>query len=145
MPGFRLLPENITGLAADRAREGTVLEGTGDLPGAISLYEAALAESLAESPQMPGFLCGRLAAMYRRERRYQDEVDLLEGYRDSQTNEVARSRFDARLSKARALADKHIRSESSALASVRAIKRSVRRPSRAAALRDEQDGPTPLS
>jgi phage-related minor tail protein len=127
MPGFRTVPENITGVAADCARKATALEETGDRSGAITLYECALTESLAERPQMPGFVCGRLAAVYRRERRYQDELDLLERYRDSQTDEDARTRFDARLSKARALTEKHARTDSAALASVRAIKPSPRR------------------
>ena len=55
---------------------------------------------------MPGWICGRLASIYRTLKRYDDEVMLLERYRESQTTEEARTRFDARLSKARAIADR---------------------------------------
>ena len=142
MPGFRALAHNVTGRAAERAREAAALEEAGDQVGAITLYEQALNESLAERPELPGFVCGRLAAVYRRQGRFQDELDLLERYRDSQTDEDARSRFDARLSKARALADKHARSDSAALASVRAIKPSARRSRRAAPDGDVGGSPT---
>lgn len=127
MPGFRVLSENFTGAAADHARAATACEEAGDRAGAISLYESALSASLSAHPQMPGFVCGRLAAAYRRDGRYQDELELLERYRDSQTDDDARARFDARLSKARALAEKHTKRDSAALASVRAIKKKVRR------------------
>lgn len=127
MPGFRILSLTVTGVAADIAREATALEALGNYAGAIALYERALTLSLAERPELPGFICGRLAAAYRHQAQYQDEVDLLERYRDSQTDEDARNRFDARISKARALSDKYTRSDSAALASVRAIKRSSRR------------------
>ena len=142
MPGYRLLPANVTGLAADRTREATLLEEQGDHRHAILMYEQALTASLAERPQLPGFVCGRLAAVYRREGRYQDELDLLERYRDSQTDEDARTRFDARLSKARALAARHMRTECAALSSVRAIKPSTRRGRRSGAVREEGNGPT---
>lgn len=127
MPGFRTLSDAVTGGVADLAREATARDERGDHDGAIALFERALDMAAAERVELPGFVCGRLAASYRRAGRYQDELELLERYRDSQTAEDARSRFDARLSKARALADKHRRTDSAALASVRAIKPSARR------------------
>lgn len=139
MPGFRSLSENVTGSVAERAREAAALEESGDHRAAIAVYEAALEESAAIRPQLPGFVCGRLAAAYRRQGRYQDELDLIERYRDSQTDDDARSRFDARLSKARALADKHTRRDSAALASVRAIKPSARRARRSSSRAEDSD------
>jgi hypothetical protein len=122
MPGYRELPESLTGAAADSAREATRLEQDGDRAGAVERYEAALAESLRASPEVPAFLCGRLAMLYRTLGRHADEVALLEHYRDSQDTDDARTRFDARLSKAVALAVKHQPRDSTALASVRAIR-----------------------
>jgi hypothetical protein len=57
--------------------------------------------------------------MYRTLKRYDDEVALLVRYRDSQRSEEARVRFDARLSKARAIAERNDRSDTRMLASVR--------------------------
>ena len=71
--------------------------------------------------ELPGWLCGRLAALYRALKRYDDEVLLLERYRESQTSEEARTRFDARLSKARAIAERKRRTDTRALASVRRV------------------------
>jgi hypothetical protein len=119
MPGYRELPESLTGAAADSAREATRLEQDGDRAGAVERYEAALAESLRASPEVPAFLCGRLAMLYRTLGRHADEVALLEHYRDSQDTDDARTRF---LSKAVALAVKHQPRDSTALASVRAIR-----------------------
>jgi hypothetical protein len=132
MPGYRELPESLTGAAADSAREAARLELDGDRQAAVELYEAALAASLRVSPEVPAFLCGRLAMLYRALGRHADEVALLERYRDSQSAEDARARFDARLSKAVALAVKNQPKDSMALASVRAIRsasesRSLRR------------------
>jgi hypothetical protein len=121
MPGYRVLPDTLAGGAADWTREGARLEEQGDFRGALLAYERAMAEALTHSPVLPGFICGRLAALYRRLGRNDDEVDLLESYRNSQVCEKARMRYDARLSKARALADKARKRDSGALASVRAI------------------------
>ena len=122
MPGYRTLPDTLAGGAADWTREGARLEEQSDFPGALRAYETAFAEALMQSPVLPGFICGRLAALYRRLGRNDDEVDLLETYRSSQVCEKARMRYDARLSKARAIADKVRKRDSVALASVRAIK-----------------------
>jgi hypothetical protein len=124
MPGYRSLPDALSGAAADLVRDAYRLEQEGEHASAMHLYLQAITESLKERPEMPSFVCGRLAAVYRRLERYQDEVDLLESFRDTQTQEDSRARFDARLSKARAIADKHERSDSGALNSVREVKRS---------------------
>ena len=71
---------------------------------------------------MPGWICGRLASIYRTLKRYDDEVELLERYRESQTSEEARTRFDARLSKARAVAERKRRPVTGALETVRQVR-----------------------
>jgi hypothetical protein len=123
MPGYRELPESLDGSAAQYTREASSLEQQDDFNGALRAYEQALAEALRQSPVVPDFICGRLAALYRRLGRYDDEVELLESYRDTQVSDRARMRFDARLSKARAIAEKRSKRESGALESVRAIKK----------------------
>jgi len=117
MPGYRAIPSYMTGDAADQAREAESHQRAGDLQSAILMLEEALEASLATRPEMPGWLCGRLAALYRTSGRYDDEVRLLERYRESQNDEEASTRYDARLSKARTIAERKRRS---ALASVRA-------------------------
>lgn len=121
MPGYRALSSHVTGAAADSAREAESLRRDGDPHTAAILLEEALAASAAASPELPGWLCGRLAALYRTLGRHDDEVMLLERYRASQTSDDARSRYDARLSKARTIAERKRRSESGALASVRKV------------------------
>ncbi len=118
------MPETLSGIAAEFVREASLREQQHDQAGALILYEQALAEAGLDSPAMPGFVCGRLAALYRRVGRYDDEVLLLERFAESQAHKDTRSRFDARLSKARAIAEKNRRSDSTALESVRAVRRS---------------------
>jgi hypothetical protein len=110
----------MTGDAADQAREAESRQRAGDVGAAIRMLEEALEASLATRAELPGWLCGRLAALYRTSGRYDDEVRLLERYRESQNAEEARTRYDARLCKARTIAERKRRSESGALASVRA-------------------------
>jgi hypothetical protein len=121
MPGYRELSEALSGDAAERTRHAQRFEQQGLNHEAVAEYEAALME-LGPGNPMPGFVCGRLAALYRRIARYDDEVTLLERYRESQVTDEARTRYDARLSKARAIADTKRRSDCGALASVRALK-----------------------
>jgi hypothetical protein len=120
MPGYKSLPSFMTGQAADQVREAESRHRIGDSQTAVQLLEDALEASIARRPELPGWLCGRLAALYRTLGRYDDEVALLERYRESQTSEDARTRYDARLSKARTIADRKRRSDSGALLSVRA-------------------------
>ena len=123
MPGYRALPEHFSGVVADLTREAGLLEEQGQQADAIALYERALAAAVIENAPMPSYLCGRLAMLYRQAGRHADEVDLLERYQLSQTSERERVRYDARLSKARALKQKAYRShDSGALASIRALR-----------------------
>jgi hypothetical protein len=72
---------------------------------------------------MPGWLVGRLAMKYRALGRYDDEVQLLERYEATQHSESMRTRYLARLSKARAMAamrKRHTRSDG-ATSSVRQL------------------------
>jgi hypothetical protein len=110
----------MTGAAADQVREAEARHRLGDSATAVQLLEEALVASVAARPAYPGWLCGRLAALYRTLGRYDDEVHLLERYRESQTSEEARTRYDARLCKARTIAERKRRPDSGALESVRA-------------------------
>jgi hypothetical protein len=122
MPGYRSIPTSFTGDAAESVRAAALLTKNGDLAGAAALLEEALAASLLVRHEMPGWLCGRLAVLYRSLGRLEDEVHLLERYCDSQTSDDARSRYDARLSKARTLlARKRPTNDSGANASVREL------------------------
>jgi hypothetical protein len=122
MPGYRSLSANLSGTAAEHAREAELSQRHGDPQAAARLLEEALAASLRSRPEMPGWVCGRLASIYRTLKRYDDEVELLERYRESQTSEEARTRFDARLSKARAIADRKRRPVTGALETVRQVR-----------------------
>jgi hypothetical protein len=119
MPGYKSLPEQFSGPAAEQVRLAELLQRAGANEDAVHLLESALEVCVASSPELPGWLCGRLASMYRMLKRYDDEVGLLVRYRDSQQSEEARVRFDARLSKARAIAERKGRSDTRMLASVR--------------------------
>jgi hypothetical protein len=124
-------------MAADHAREAEARQRGGDAAMAAQLLEEALEASILTRPEMPGWICGRLASIYRSLKRYDDEVMLLERYRESQTTEEARTRFDARLSKARAIAERKRRPVTGALETVRQVRRRSkerrRGPARAAA------------
>jgi hypothetical protein len=122
MPGYRSLSSHISGTAAEHAREAEVRQRDGDPEAAAKLLEEALEASMRVKPELPGWVCGRLASIYRTLKRYDDEVMLLERYRESQTSEEARTRFDARLSKARAIADRKRRPDTGALATVRQVR-----------------------
>ena len=121
MPGYKPLPITVTGPAADQARQAEFRRKGGDPDTAVRLLEEALDASVRLDAVLPGWLCGRLAALYRTLERYDDEVSLLERYRDSQVTEEARVRYDARLSKARTIADRKRRRESGAVQSVRRV------------------------
>src|SRR6476620_2494921 len=122
MPGYRSLSAHLSGMAADHAREAEAHQRGGDAAMAAQLLEEALEASLRTRSEMPGWICGRLASIYRTLKRYDDEVELLERYRESQTSEEARTRFDARLSKARAIADRKRRPLTGALVTVREVR-----------------------
>src|SRR6476620_4819859 len=122
MPGYRSLSAHLSGMAADHAREAEAHQRGGDAAMAAQLLEEALEASLRTRSELPGWVCGRLASIYRTLKRYDDEVALLERYRESQTSEEARNRFDARLSKARAIAERKRRADTGALATVRQVR-----------------------
>jgi hypothetical protein len=71
---------------------------------------------------MPAWICGRLAAVYRSLDRHDQEVELLERYCESGVTDEASARFRARLSKARAIADRARKTESGALQTVREVR-----------------------
>lgn len=123
MPGYRSLSTHLSGTAAEHAREAEAHQRGGDAAMAAQLLEEALEASVRTRPEMPGWICGRLASIYRSLKRYDDEVMLLERYRESQTTEEARTRFDARLSKARAIAERKRRPVTGALETVRQVRR----------------------
>src|SRR5215218_9124484 len=122
MPGYRTLSVNLSGTAAEHARQAELRQRGGDPETAARLLEEALQAGLRTRPEMPGWVCGRLASIYRTLKRYDDEVELLERYRESQTSEEARTRFDARLSKARAVAERKRRPVTGALETVRQVR-----------------------
>ena len=135
----------MTGAAADQVREAEARHRLGDSATAVQLLEEALAASLAVRPVYPGWLCGRLAALYRTLGRHDDEVLLLERYRDSQESEEARTRYDARLCKARTIAERKRRRNSGALDSVRAsLERPRARRSRSTPAKPAAPVPAPL-
>jgi hypothetical protein len=72
-------------------------------------------------------LCGRLAALYRSLKRYDDEVVLLERYEATQESDEARVRFKARLSKARSIAASKRKQGNGAINSVRQVLNTARR------------------
>ena len=149
MPGYRTLSAHLSGTAAEHAREAEAHQRGGDAAMAAQLLEEALEASVLTRPELPGWICGRLASIYRSLKRYDDEVMLLERYRESQTTEEARTRFDARLSKARAIAERKRRPVTGALETVRQVRRRSkerrRGPARAVTIKpaNTMAGPTP--
>lgn len=122
MPGYRALPSRVSGPAADQVRQAELYQRAGNLQAAAELLEQTLDELTADVGAMPGWICGRLAAVYRAQRRYDDEVALLERYAETQVSEDARARFRGRLSKARAIADRQCRKETGDIQTIRQVK-----------------------
>jgi hypothetical protein len=121
VPGYKALPSQFKDDAADHVRYAEVLQRAGDLSEAAHMLESTLCVCERTTSELPGWLCGRLASLYRTLGRYDDEVLLLERYRESQSSADAGSRFDARLSKARAIAERKRRTDTRALSSVRCV------------------------
>ena len=84
------------------------------------MYERAVSRAIEADGDIPASIVGRLAVIYRRLGRFDDEIFLLERYRDSLDDDDLQARYRARLAKAYALAAQHRASDSVALASVRA-------------------------
>jgi hypothetical protein len=117
MPGYGIAAEHF-GEGAEAARAAEELRRTGDVCGAIAMLEETLEVCARSKPELPAWLVGRLAMSYRTARRYEDEVNLLLRYRDSQTADSERSRYDARLTKALALEERSRRNTFGALTSL---------------------------
>ena len=132
MPGYKSLSDYVTGDVADDVRRAEMLLRSGARTEAVLVLESTLADFARTRGALPGWLCGRLAVLYRSLGRHDDEVILLERYRESQTSDEARTRYDARLSKAQALAERTHKSESTALSSVRLVIRGSKESSRRA-------------
>jgi hypothetical protein len=103
-------------------RQSELHRQDGDLAAAALLLEQALEQATSEAAAMPGWICGRLAAVYRALRRHDEEVALLERYCETQVSEEASARFRGRLSKARAIADRQRKPETGALRAVREVR-----------------------
>ena len=86
------------------------------------LLEHALDQATNDAGEVPTWICGRLAAVYRSLGRYEEEVRLLERYCDSELSEEASSRYRARLSKARAIAERRRKADTGALRTVREVR-----------------------
>jgi hypothetical protein len=85
------------------------------------MLELALELATRDDGGMPAWICGRLAAAYRSLARNDEEVELLERYCESGVTHEASARFRARLSKARAIADRPRKTETGALQTVREV------------------------
>jgi hypothetical protein len=96
--------DGVSGFTAQQIRTANALRREGNLAAAALSLELALSGCLADVPVVPVTLCRRLASLYRALGRYDDEVRLLERYRDSQLDAANRMRFDTRLQEARMLA-----------------------------------------
>ena len=119
MGGYRIQPDSFTGDLGEVVREAMELASEGRADEA-ALYEGAFSRALEESSEIPASVVGRLAVIYRALGRFDDEIFLLERYRDSLQDDEMQARYRARLAKAHALASQHRISDSVALASVRA-------------------------
>lgn len=136
MPGYRPIPDSWSGAAAAFVRAAEALSEQGENEAAVRLLESALGNHSESSSEIPGWLVGRMADLYRRLRRYDDEVSILERFVSSNTAQEGPGRLSARLSKARTLAERHSRASFGALDSVR---ESLERPSRARHRRERRD------
>lgn len=125
MPKYRPFSATEAGPTADSARAAEALQHNGDVHAAIRILERALAEGGDQAGAMTsGWMFSRLATLYRRVGRLEDEVDLLERYCESHQEDEWRLRFNARLYKARALLSRSREEQSPIRHSVRgAMKR----------------------
>lgn len=103
MPAYRSLDARFTGVVADATRHADELYHDGDLTGAMATLEGALAQSITIPPRFPPWAVMRLAFVYRRLKRFQDETELLERSLPHQIDEAARRRLLLRLEKARTM------------------------------------------
>ena len=122
MPGYRTLPSRLSGSAAEHVRQAELHQLDGDLSSAVLLLEHALDQATTDAGEMPTWICGRLATVYRSLGRYEEEVRLLERYCDSELCEEGGSRYRARLSKARAIAERRRKADTGALRTVHEVR-----------------------
>lgn len=122
MPGYRALSPRLSGPAAEQVRQAELHQLDGNLAAATCLLEEALEQETRDQGEMPAWICGRLATLYRSLRRYDEEVALLERYCESHVSEEARARYRARLSKARAIADRRRKPDTGALRTIREVR-----------------------
>ena len=119
MPRYRPLSAAVSGPTAEAARAAEVLQLEGDLSAAIRMLELVLAADSESDSETLGWVCSRLATLYRRVGRLDDEVDLLERYCESHQDDEWRMRFNARLFKARTLLSRSRETQSPLQHSVR--------------------------
>jgi tetratricopeptide (TPR) repeat protein len=135
MPRYRPFSATEGGPIADSARAAEALQHEGDLSAAIQMLERALAEGGGEADAATsGWVHSRLATLYRRVGRLEDEVDLLERYCESHQEDEWRMRFNARLYKARALLIRARERQSPMRHSVRGAMQRVKAAQRGASL-----------
>lgn len=110
MPGYRPLRTAESPIHLGIAERADELSRLGRDDEAALLLEELIADLEARDADLPSWPYGRLAFVYRRLRRHADEVELLERYISLQAQTEQAIRFNARLSKARALLAKRNRS-----------------------------------
>lgn len=104
----------------DLVQEASARDMEGNAHEAAALYERAFCQAVELRTALPSFVVGRLAVLYRRLGQFDNEIFLLERYRDGLVHDDLQARYRARLTKAYSLAAQHRGSDSVALASVRA-------------------------
>ncbi|HEV7992400.1 MAG TPA: hypothetical protein VGP25_11290 [Gemmatimonadaceae bacterium] len=106
MPAFPPLPDAAPRAHADAAAHADQLLKAGRRADAIAYLSGMIEELERETEPVPAWPYGRLALLHRHARNYDDEVRVLERYQALVPDGTQRTRFAARLSKARALADR---------------------------------------
>lgn len=125
MPTFAELA-GLSALVTTLAEQAEQASHRGNIADAVALFDQAIEANLVVAGEMPHGVVGRLAALYRRCRRHDEEVALLRRFRDSHAADDQDARYSARLSKAIALAERTRRTETIALLSLRPYVRSSR-------------------
>lgn len=113
--------EGLDEAALTLALEGELASARGDTATAVRLLGHAMDVQLRLDGKMPHSLVGRLAVLYRRSRRHDEEVALLLRFQELHDSEPSAMRYNARLTKAMALAERRRRVETGALQWVRHI------------------------
>jgi hypothetical protein len=106
MPAHPPLPDGAPQAHADAATHADELRRAGRHTDAVVFLTGVIRDLELLPERVPAWPYGRLALLYRHLREYDDEVRVLERYQTLVPDGTHRSRFAARLSKARALADR---------------------------------------